>query len=206
MARTYRRRRRSRSSYPRTPMAKSQTGDVTASLSAGTQENWTLLFAPTNYDNRPAQLVVYRQQPVLARLVLRVMPILSNFIAEAVVRYWWGVRLVELEDDATLEAFDATTPGQNSLKMTDTNDQQERWLFRRSIAAQANATAANLSIIGNSSDTGSGGLFHNIPLGVRVPERFGVVFQHRWEVAGGGAPNGDLTAYLEADGWWRNVT
>lgn len=189
-----------------------RSGELALGLSSATPENWSLLWAPGNL--RPTRSVTTAnvtgvgavpgrgRGTWIQKLVLRLVVVVGSGLAEAMCKYWFGIRIVELEDDMTVEAFDATSPGQASLYMENSADQKTPWLLRNSMGFQLNATAANLKVIGAASDSGDNTIIRHVSIRASLQDTQGIVFQHKWATVGAptaAGPDAVLTAYVESD-------
>lgn len=175
-----------------------RTGELTdgMALSASTQEIHSRLVTGLNMrpDRTLPLAMAGKSSTMIYRILLRVVPTVANFLAATMVKYWFGIRVQEVLDDGSIPTWNSsTTP---SLEMQDSGDRRENWWWRDSVVFVTPATAALTLVL---PEMQSDKFTVDVKPNRRLEDRMALTFQHRWEVVGGGGPDGNLSTAVSAD-------
>lgn len=163
-----------------------------AGLSAAVQQADTIVANGSDLNPQPAAVLDFgrKEQITILRVIVKSIATVINLAAPAIVEWWFGWRLQELDDGVNLSG------NQPSVLLGTADAKRDDWLWRQAATRNVPAAGVISELVG---ENGNPVIAYDFRPNRPLPQRHALVFSHAWRLqAGGGIPAATFQGTLDA--------
>lgn len=120
----------------------------------------------------------------ILRVILKITAIVAGSLAQELVKYFWGIRVQELDAAGSLSGSSLIPPDSSSIQA-----RKEDWWYRKNAECLSGATGAVQVMIGGGADGDPVDMRADWKPNRRLKQRQLLLFVHGWQLFGGSPPD-----------------